>query len=195
MCFYYDPVVLFNQLLSLPLTSHLLCIMLSLSHRKTFYTFTEKNDLQLVKKPGEIDGQPFELQRLSNCEVLLLDHSETVQADFLESCRVFIAASEESVFLRDCSDCTFTVACKQLRTRDCHNCKIFLHCKTDPIIELSDGITFAPFNGAYPDHARHLASAGLDPCMIECWYKVMRSNLNCCSTVFPLLLSYMMLIM
>ncbi len=162
-----------NHPLSFSLIPYSLCILLPVSHRNIFYTFSEKSGLQLIKKPGEIDGQPFELQRLTNCEVLLLDHIENVQADFLQSCRIFIGASEGSVFLRDCSDCTVSVACRQLRTRDCHNCKIFLHCKTDPIIELSDGITFAPFNGAYPEHARHLASAGLDPHKTECWHKVM----------------------
>ncbi len=147
--------------------------------------------MQLIKKPGEIDGQPFELEQLSNCEILLLDHSETIQADFLQNCRVFIAASEESVFLRDCSDCAFTVACKQLRTRDCHNCKIFLHCKTDPIIELSDNITFAPFNGAYPEHAMHLASAGLDPHKIECWHKVVMDIIfELLDSISPITLAY-----
>ena len=48
----------------------------------------------------------------------------------------FIAASAESVFVRDCSDCVFTLAAKQLRTRDCKNCKVFLYTQTEPIIEI-----------------------------------------------------------
>jgi hypothetical protein len=67
--------------------------------------------------------------------------------------RVLVAASSESVFVRDCMDCEMTIACKQLRTRDCHNCTFYLYSKTEPIIELSDGIKFAPFNAAYPAHA------------------------------------------
>lgn len=67
--------------------------------------------------------------------------------------RVFIAACVDSVFVRNCTGCVFTVACKQLRTRDCEDCEFRLYCKTEPIIETSHGMTFAPFNGAYVGHA------------------------------------------
>ena len=81
------------------------------------YTFAGRQGgeelLQLRKAPGSIDGQPFVLEKLRRCEVQLLDHSEAVQADYLEDCRVFIAASCDSVFVRNCTGCTFTVACKQ----------------------------------------------------------------------------------
>jgi len=91
------------------------------------YTFAGRRGgeerLQLRKAPGSIEGQPFVLEKLSRCEVQLLDHSEAVQADYLEDCRVFIAASCDSVFVRNCTGCTFTVACKQVhRTQrlSCH---------------------------------------------------------------------------
>ncbi|CAB1109815.1 unnamed protein product [Ectocarpus sp. CCAP 1310/34] len=74
---------------------------------------------------------------------------------------VFIAACVDSVFVRNCTGCVFTVACKQLRTRDCEDCEFRLYCKTEPIIETSHGMTFAPFNGAYVGHAEHLREAGL----------------------------------
>lgn len=63
-----------------------------------------------------------------------------------------MAASSESVFVRECSNCSFTIACKQLRTRDCHDCTFYLYSKTEPVIELSDGLTFAPFNAAFDGH-------------------------------------------
>ena len=40
--------------------------------------------------------QPFNLERLDNCEVLLLDHSETVQADYITNCRIFIGTCDIS---------------------------------------------------------------------------------------------------
>ena len=51
----------------------------------------------------------------------------------------------------------------QLRTRACKNCNVYLYSKTDPIIETSHGMRFAPFNGAYGGLRRHFASANLDP--------------------------------
>jgi hypothetical protein len=37
-----------------------------------------------------VRSQPFTLEKLDNCEVLLLDHSETVQADNITNCKIFI---------------------------------------------------------------------------------------------------------
>ncbi|CAM9293991.1 unnamed protein product, partial [Ectocarpus sp. 6 AP-2014] len=127
----------------------------------TQYTFKDREGEILRKLPGDIDGQPFDLTSLRRCEVALLDRSEAVQVDELSDCRVFIAACVDSVFVRNCTGCVFTVACKQLRTRDCEDCEFRLYCKTEPIIETSHGMTFAPFNGAYVGHAEHLREAGL----------------------------------
>jgi hypothetical protein len=56
-------------------------------------------------------------------------------------------------FSRTCLGCggsNNAPACsKQLRTRDCSGVSIYLYSLTDPIIETSQQMTFAPFNGAY----------------------------------------------
>ena len=57
---------------------------------------------------------------------MLLDFSEQVQIDELNDTKVFIAASSETVFIRNCSNCVFAVACKQFRMRDCKSCSIYL---------------------------------------------------------------------
>jgi hypothetical protein len=116
----------------------------------TFYTFSDQVGRTLRKNLGEIDGQAFNLLRLEDCEVQLLDHCDAMHVEGLKRCKVFIAASCESVFLRDCHDCQFTMACKQLRTRDCTDCDVSLYSKTDPIIETSSRMRFSPFMGACP---------------------------------------------
>jgi Tubulin binding cofactor C len=69
------------------------------------YTFRNCVGQKLVKEPGSIAGQPFELSELRDCEVQLLDHSEGVQADDLQDCNVLIGAADNSVFLRNCTGC------------------------------------------------------------------------------------------
>ncbi|OQS02296.1 hypothetical protein THRCLA_05318 [Thraustotheca clavata] len=130
---------------------------------ETNYTFKGKKEETLMKLPGQIQGQPFDLADLDNCQVLLLDHCDQVQVDNLVNCRVFIGPSSNSVFIRNCTNCVFTVACKQLRTRDCSQCHIFLYSLTDPIIETSNQMIFAPFNGAYHGLRQHFTNAGLEP--------------------------------
>ncbi|KAF4034398.1 Tubulin binding cofactor C domain-containing protein [Phytophthora infestans] len=127
------------------------------------YTFRNKKDETLMKLPGQIEGQPFDVSDLEGCTVMLLDHINQVQIDNLANCRVFVGPSSESVFVRNCSNCVFTIACKQLRTRDCSGCSIYLYSLTDPIIETSQQMTFAPFNGAYCGIERNFTDARLEP--------------------------------
>ncbi|KAL7686733.1 putative cyclase-associated protein CAP/septum formation inhibitor MinC [Plasmopara halstedii] len=127
------------------------------------YTFRNKVNETLMKLPGQIDGQAFDVSDLEGCQVMLLDHINQVQIDHLSNCRVFVGPSSESVFVRNCTNCVFTIACKQLRTRDCSDCSIYLYSLTDPIIETSQEMTFAPFNGAYCGIERNFADARLEP--------------------------------
>ncbi|KAG5191022.1 tubulin binding cofactor C-domain-containing protein [Tribonema minus] len=141
---------------------------------ETQYTFRNAVDQTLIKLPGAVQGQPFDLSDLSRCEVQLLDASDMVQCDNLVDCRVFVAACAESLFVRNCSGCTFYAACKQLRTRDCQNCLFSLYSKTEPIIETSSGMKFGPFNGAYADHASHLQASNLMTPSV--WYAIFDFN-------------------
>ena len=95
-----------------------------------------------MKLPGTVDGQPFEICACHEVELLLLDHSDQVQIDKVHDSRIFIAASSEGVFIRDCSNCTFAIACKQLRVRDSADCNVYLYTKTEPVIESSSNIRY-----------------------------------------------------
>jgi hypothetical protein len=78
-------------------------------------------------------------------------------------CRILIGPCEGSVFVRNCSNCVFTVASQQFRTRDVHKSSIFLYCPTDPVIESSADLSFGVWNVAYPLLATQFATAKLDP--------------------------------
>lgn len=45
---------------------------------KADYMFTDKQGETLVKHPGQIHGFPFQINRLQDCVVHLLDHSAQV---------------------------------------------------------------------------------------------------------------------
>lgn len=142
---------------------------------ETQFTFCNKKSTTLAKKPGSIQGQPFDIFDCQKCTILLLDNCDQVQIDDVVDSKIFIGASSGSVFVRNCKNCTFTVACKQFRTHDCLNCTFNLHCKTEPIIETSKGMKFAPFNGAYPGHRKAMLDADLDP-SINKWHAVYDFN-------------------
>ncbi|KAJ8613124.1 hypothetical protein CTAYLR_004813 [Chrysophaeum taylorii] len=130
---------------------------------KTQYTFQKRSGERLAKEPGSIAGQPFDVADLAECQVVLADHTDQIQIDDCVSCRIFIGACSESVFVRNCKDCTFHVAAKQLRLRDCSLCTFSLYSQTEPVIETSSEITFSPFAGGYLQQRDDMASARLDP--------------------------------
>ena len=127
-----------------------------------FYSFSNRKGEFLCKKAGDIDGQAFNLSRLTDCEVQLLDHSDQVLADYLKDCRVFIGPSAGSVFLRNCENCSVTVAAKQLRTRDCKNCRFYVYSKTEPVIEMTEDVEIRRFNGSYEGMEEHFKKANLN---------------------------------
>jgi hypothetical protein len=137
----------------------------------TFYSFSEREGEFLCKVGGDIDGQAFNLSRLTDCEVQLLDHSDQVLADYLQGCRVFIGPSAGSVFLRNCENCVITIACKQLRTRDCKNCRFYVYSKTEPVIEMTEDVEVRRFNGSYEGMDAHFRAANLDR-MVDNWSKI-----------------------
>lgn len=139
----------------------------------TFYSFQNKNDepAPLVKLPGDIGGNVFEIFDCKNSTMVLMDHSEQVQIDRISGCRVFIPACASTIFIRNCENCTFYVCSRQLRLTEVTNCIIYALTISEVHIELSSGLKFAPFNGAYPQHAEHLKKANLDP-KHNLWYDV-----------------------
>nr|CCA26427.1 conserved hypothetical protein [Albugo laibachii Nc14] len=130
---------------------------------ETNYTFRNKAQETLIKGPGSICGQPFDVSDLKDCVVMLLDHTDQVQVDHVAATKMFLGPSSTSVFIRNCSDCVFTIACKQLRFRDCNNCTVYLYSFTAPIIETSSDMRFAPFNGIYRQLSKQFEEARLDP--------------------------------
>jgi len=130
---------------------------------KTMYSFIGRKGETLQRKPGEIRGQSFDLCELEDCEVQLLDFTGQVLVDALKNCKVYVGACVSDVFIRQCENCTFTIACKQLRVRDCSHCKVGLYSATRPALETSHHMEIGVFNGAYPRQGSHFRRAQLNP--------------------------------
>jgi len=116
-----------------------------------------------LRKPSSIRGQQFAIEELHGCQVHVLDHVGGCLIDGCCSCEILIGPSESSVFVRDCEDCAFYIVTQQLRTRRCVRCVFHVHSGTEPVIEMSSGLRFAPISLAYPDLAAQMQLAKLDP--------------------------------
>ncbi len=111
---------------------------------------------------SSINGQSFNIEECTDCDIYICDYSATVYVDACKGCRIFIGPCESSVFLRECVDCDFAIICRQLRTRDCKNVNASLFCSTEPVIETSSSLKFNSFsNFNYFELASQFASAKL----------------------------------
>ena len=138
---------------------------------ETQYTYRDKKGVILSKSPGSIHGMPFVIDGCHKCKILLIDTCEQVTIDDVTDSKIFVGASSGSIFIRNCQNCTFTIACKQFRASDCRTCTFNLFCSTEPAIEASQDLKFGPHNGAYPGHEKDMIAAGLDPA-VNMWFKV-----------------------
>ena len=84
---------------------------------RTNFTFQNETGRRgpsaLVKQPGAVNGEPFDLKDLDNCEAAVLGWMSQVQIDQCKDSKILIGPTEGSVFVRDCTDCEFTIACRQ----------------------------------------------------------------------------------
>eukprot|EP00929_Paragymnodinium_shiwhaense_P056452 TRINITY_DN28244_c0_g2_i1.p1 TRINITY_DN28244_c0_g2~~TRINITY_DN28244_c0_g2_i1.p1 ORF type:complete len:1009 (+),score=262.71 TRINITY_DN28244_c0_g2_i1:148-3174(+) len=118
---------------------------------------------RLLRRPGSINGAQLCIEECKDCQVYACDVMEQTFVDQCSGCRVVLGPGTSSVFIRECSDCTFWVAARQLRTRDCHRCRFYLYSQTEPVIETSTKLSFAPWAAAYPLCSRHFEQACFEP--------------------------------
>ncbi|KAJ4462648.1 putative protein XRP2 [Paratrimastix pyriformis] len=127
--------------------------------------FEAKNQVgqTVIKLPGSINGQRFNIADCRDCNIYLFDRMDTVFCDGCTNCTIFLGPTSGSVFVRDSANCRIIVACQQLRTRNVTDCEFRLYCMTKPSIEASDRITFRCIDVTYPQFIDQMAGAGLQP--------------------------------
>jgi len=123
-----------------------------------------------MRKAGALGGfhktytvQPCNLEELQDCEVYVATPCAQAFVDECKRCIIMYAPLESSFFIRDCEDCVVWVAAQQLRTRNCKRCTFFLYSKTEPIIEASEDLSFAPWCASYPGCSKHFEMFNFNP--------------------------------
>ncbi|XP_062590697.1 tubulin-specific chaperone C-like [Saccostrea cucullata] len=98
----------------------------------------------------------------SFCTIKLFGAPSTVHMKNLTDCIVITGPVSSSIFISDCKNCTFVIACQQLRTHSTTKCKFYLHVTSRAIIEDCSELEFAPYSLSYSKLDDHFVTAGLD---------------------------------
>lgn len=144
---------------------------------QTYYSFKNKVNTEspLVKQPGEVNGQSFDISDCSQSTLVVMDVCEQVQIDEVHNCRIFIGACASSIFIRNCFNCVFYTCCRQLRLREVTKCDFYIYSMSEVHIEYSSCLRFAPFNGGYPEQLEHFQAANMDV-NHNLWYDIYDHN-------------------
>lgn len=126
------------------------------------FIFKDMKNQTLLKMPNTINSQVFNMEKLSDCEVFILDISETIYIDNCSNCKFYVAPVRGSFYIRDSQNCTCSVSCKQLRAKNCTGITFFLYSVSDPHIESSFDMKFAPYNFSYPGQNVDFKKVGFD---------------------------------
>ena len=129
---------------------------------RTKYIIEKKQDETIYKHNGDVDGCDFKIRRNTNCKIYVLDYSSGMFIDDCINCIIITGPCSGSIFMRTSKNCTLSTISRQLRFRDCENIKVYTHCPTDPAVESSFNIFFAPFNVFYPHLKEHFIKAGFN---------------------------------
>ncbi len=126
-------------------------------------TVEKQTGATVVRAPGTLCGAQFIIADCEDCDICLLDNTSTVSVDRCKGCRILVGPCDSSVFIRDCRDCTFAVATRQLRTRDCRDIDMRLFCGTAPVIEKTRRLRLACWEGGWFELERQLDVCALSP--------------------------------
>ena len=91
--------------------------------------------------------------------IYILDWSKGMYIDECENCTIVVGPIDGSIFIRKCKNCKVSIIARQVRFRDSENIEIFTYCPSDPVVESSFNIFFAPFNAFFP-HLSELFEKG-----------------------------------
>lgn len=127
------------------------------------YVVEQRTDQKIIRKPGSINGEMMTFDQMLNCEVYMCDVADQIFVDRCNGCVFMLGPCKSAIFVRDCEDCVLWIAAQQLRTNNCKRCTFFLYSKTEPIIETSEDLVFAPWAAQYPKCTEHFLKSGFDP--------------------------------
>jgi hypothetical protein len=119
------------------------------------YIIEQKENEEITKHYTEVNGADIKIRKNKNCKIFILDNCGGMFVDDCENCKIIVGPIEGSIMVRTSKNCNISVIARQIRFRDCENIKCFAYCPSDPAVESSFNIFFAPYNSFFP-HLKEL---------------------------------------
>lgn len=115
----------------------------------------------LEKYSEDIDQKDVAIAELNDCVVRLFGAPSAVHINKLKNCKIFSGPVSGSIFIRECTNCTFVLPCHQLRIHSTANSHFYIHVTSKAIVEDCNNVKFAPYSWDYKNLDEHFVKSGL----------------------------------
>lgn len=104
----------------------------------------------------------IDLNNLENCTVNIVGHPSALRMKGLIDCKIYCGPVSQAVFINECFDSEFHVACQQLRIHSTSNSNFYIHVTSKAIIEDCENVGFATYDFTYDNIEKHFEDARLN---------------------------------
>lgn len=133
------------------------------------YIVTNSDDSRVIDVSAlDIEGRDVLINGLKpvnisdQITVKILGNPGTLHATNMENVIILCGPVRTSIFVENCKNCTFVVACQQLRIHTTTQSDFYLHVTSKGIIEDCKQVGFAPYNLSYPKSEEDFSKSGLN---------------------------------
>ncbi len=126
------------------------------------YAVSDRQSETIVVGSDAVDAKDVSLRRLRGCTVHVLGSPSTLHATQLDGCTIVCGPVATSVFVDECKETVFALACQQLRVHSTKQTSFFLHVTSRAIIEDCAEVKFGPYSVQYERLDDDYRKAGLD---------------------------------
>lgn len=126
------------------------------------FSLRERTGQTVLVRGEEVRGQDVNLSHLDSCRVEIHGSPQTLHLSNITNCTVLSGPVSTSVMVDGCKESRLVISCQQLRTHSTTSTDIYLHTTARAIIEDCRGVRVAPYNWNYPGIDEDYSSSGLD---------------------------------
>jgi len=129
---------------------------------KNILGFSNISGETLTLSLEQCNEKDINLSNLADCIVYIYGFPSAVRIQNVINTEIYCGPVSRSIFIMDCCDSIFHLACQQLRIHATTNTKFFIHVTSKAIIEDCEDVGFGCYCWRYPLSEEHFVQAGLD---------------------------------
>lgn len=121
------------------------------SNKKLFdYTVHNRSCEMILLQNEDANEKDLTVANLESCLLQIQGHPGSLHLKNIKNCLILSGPVSRSIFVENCKNTSFQIACQQLRLHSSNDCDIYLHVTSRGIIEDSQEIRVASYSWTYP---------------------------------------------